>query len=138
MGFILQESHPLNIQQAFWVFRFWYISTSRSKVLYINILDIGGMSMLFEPKEETFKKHLSTPFNVLVALQQLEKEEKLLYQKKEKLMESEQRLLVRISNILQFRMQRNKELKEQVEILDRNCDELEKFLRSLLIYYKEP
>jgi hypothetical protein len=94
--------------------------------------------MLFEPKEETFKKHLSTPFNVLVALQQLEKEEKLLYQKKEKLMESEQRLLVRISNILQFRMQRNKELKEQVEILDRNCDELEKFLRSLLIYYKEP
>jgi hypothetical protein len=61
----------------------------------------------------------------------------VLDQKKEELMESEQRLLVRISNILQFRIQRNKELKEQVELLDRNCDELAKFLKSLLIYYKE-
>jgi hypothetical protein len=96
------------------------------------------MSMLFGPKEESFKKHLPTPFKVLVALEQLEKEEKVLDQKKEELMESEQRLLVRISNILQFRIQRNKELKEQVQLLDRNCDELAKFLRGLLIYYKEP
>ena len=93
--------------------------------------------MLIGPKKELLKKHLSTPSKVLMNLEQLEKEEELLNQKIEELMEAEQQLLFRISNKLQFKRQRNEELKERAELLERNCEELTKFLKSLL-YYSEP
>jgi len=94
--------------------------------------------MLFGPKKELIRKHLHTPFKVLMELDQMEKEEELLNQRKEELMEAEQQLLVRISNVLHSRRQRNKELKEEVGVLERNCEELTEFLESLHIYYKEP
>jgi hypothetical protein len=82
------------------------------------------MSMLFGPKKELVKKHTHIPFKVLVELDHLETEEELL--------------LARISDILYFRRHKNKELKEEVEILERNCEELTEFLRSYLTYYAEP
>jgi hypothetical protein len=94
------------------------------------------MSMLIIEKE-LIKNHLFTPFKILENIEQLEKEEKLLNQKIEELTESEQQLLFRISKVLNFKIQRNKQLKEQVEILERNCGELTKFLESLLTYHRE-
>jgi hypothetical protein len=96
------------------------------------------MSMLIIPEKELTKKNLITPFKFLEKLEQLEKEEELHNQKIEELMESEQQLLVRISNIVILEIQRNEELKEQVEVLERNCGELTKFLESLLTCYREP
>jgi polyhydroxyalkanoate synthesis regulator phasin len=96
------------------------------------------MSMLFGPKKELVEKHTHIPFKVLVELDQLETEEELLNQKKKELMEAEKKLLARISNILYFRRQRNKDLREDVELLERNCRELTEFLRSYIKYYAEP
>jgi hypothetical protein len=96
------------------------------------------MSMLFGPKKELVAKHTHIPFKVLVELDHLETEEELLNLKKGELIEAEQQLLVRISDILYFRRHKNKELKEEVEILERNCKELTEFLRSYLTYYAEP
>ena len=63
----------------------------------------------------------------------LEKEEVLLIQEREELIEAEQQLWNRISGLVQKKRQRNKELKVEVEQLRRKCGELAEVLnRSIM------
>ena len=109
------------------------MSVLRNMILYIKIFDIRGMSMLIAPEKELTKKYRFSHLMVLEHVEQLEKEEELLSQKKEKLMDAEQQLWVRISNALHYKIQRNKELKEEVELLGRKCEELTEILNRLSI-----
>lgn len=102
-------------------------------ILYIKIVDIQGISMLIAPEKELTKKYLFSHLMVLERLEQLEKEEELLNQKKEELMDAEQQLWVRISNALHYKIQRNKELKEEVELLGRKYKELIGILDRIII-----
>ncbi len=89
--------------------------------------------MLIAPEKELTKKYLFSHLMVLERLEQLEKEEELLNQKKEELMDAEQQLWVRISNALHYKIQRNKELKEEVELLGRKYKELIGILDRIII-----
>ena len=71
--------------------------------------------------------------NKLEDFEKLEKEEVLLIQEREELIEAEQQLWDRISGLVQNKRQRNKELKEEVEQLRRKCEGLTEVLnRSIM------
>ncbi len=89
--------------------------------------------MQIEP-EQNFKQCQFTYENILKDIEQLDTEKELLNEKIDELMESEQQLLVRITNALHFRKQRNEELKERVKILQSKCTELTDFLHSINTY----
>ena len=73
-----------------------------------------------ELPKETQDCHLSN----LDALDKLEKEAELLIQEKESLVETEEQLWFRVSVEIENRRQKNKELKQEIEILRRKCEEL--------------
>jgi hypothetical protein len=64
--------------------------------------------------------------NNLEIWEELEKEEELLFHEKNDLMAIEKHLWLRINDAtaIEKRKQRNKELKREVELLRRNCEEL--------------
>jgi hypothetical protein len=62
-------------------------------------------------------------FNNLEVYEETENEEKLLFQEND-LREAEEQFWLRNSDAIDNRKQRNKELKQEVELLRRKCDEL--------------
>jgi len=56
--------------------------------------------------------------------EELEKEAELLVQEKKDFVEAEEQLWLRISVAIEDKKQRNKELKQEVELLRRKCEEL--------------
>ena len=86
--------------------------------------------MQLEP-EQNFEQYRFTRENILKDIEHLDAEKELLNEKIDELMEAEQQLLVRITNALHFRKQRNEELKERVKILQSKCYELTEFLQSI-------
>jgi len=93
-------------------------------ILYIKIFDIRGTRMSTTPEKELTEENQNAHLNALENIERLEKEEELLIQEKERLIGAEQQLWVRISDAIQNRRQRNKELKEEIEQLRRRCEEL--------------
>lgn len=89
--------------------------------------------MLLEPENE-FKQCKFTHANILKDIEQLDQEKELLNERINELMDAEQQLLVRITNALHFRKQRNAELKERVNLLQTKCTELNEFLQSITTY----
>jgi hypothetical protein len=63
-------------------------------------------------------------------LERLEKEEDLLNQEKEGLMEAEEQLWTRISVEIENKRQKNKQLKQEVEQRRRKCEDLTKILNK--------
>jgi hypothetical protein len=103
----------------------------------LRSLDVQGISMLFAPQKELTEEYLFTDSNFWEEVEQLEKEKDLLNEKIEELMMAEQQLLIRISNAFLLKRQLNEELKEKVKLLERNCEELDKFLQSLTIFAEQ-
>lgn len=62
--------------------------------------------------------------NKLKFYEELEKEEEVLCQEKNDLMEAEKQLWLKISDAIENKKHRNKELKQEVEQLRRKCEEL--------------
>jgi DNA-binding transcriptional regulator GbsR (MarR family) len=60
----------------------------------------------------------------LKVYEELEKEEEMLFQEKKDLMEAEKQLWRRFSDAIEDKKQRNKELKQEVELLRRKCEEI--------------
>jgi hypothetical protein len=60
----------------------------------------------------------------LKVCEELEKEKAVLLQEKNDLGQAEKQLLLRISDAIENEKQRNKELKQEVELLQRKCEEL--------------
>jgi hypothetical protein len=62
--------------------------------------------------------------NKLKVYEELEKEEKSLFREQNDLMDAEKQLWLRISDAIENKKQRNKEMKQEVELLRRKCEEL--------------
>ena len=86
------------------------------------------MRMLNAQDNELTKENQDCHLNNLEVLEKLEKEAELLIQEKEGLVEAKEQLWLRISVVIETRKQRNKELKQEVELLRRKCIELTKVL----------
>jgi wyosine [tRNA(Phe)-imidazoG37] synthetase (radical SAM superfamily) len=91
------------------------MSVLRIIILYINILDIL-MTMLNIQHNELREENQ--------VWEELEKEAELLVQEKKDFVEAEEQLWLRISVAIEDKKQRNKELKQEVELLRRKCEEL--------------
>ena len=93
----------------------------------------SGVGMLntqhIELPEENRDCHL-IKFEVM---EELEKESELLVQEKEDFMKAEEQLWLRIGVAIEDKKQRNKELKQEVELLRRKCEELAKVLNGSII-----
>lgn len=105
-------------------FGFRNMKVSGRTILNINTHEVSGMRMLTTPEKELTKENQSPHLNALEDIEKLEKEEKVLIQEKEELIEAEQELWFRISDAIQKKRQSNKELREEVEQLRRRCEEL--------------
>jgi hypothetical protein len=86
--------------------------------------------MLNLQDNESSKENQDSHMNKLEDLERLEKEEELLNQEKEGLMEAEEQLWLRISIVIEDKRQKNKELKQEVEQLRRKCEELTRILNK--------
>jgi hypothetical protein len=73
-----------------------------------------------ESPEEIYDCNLDN----LKVYEEIENEEKLLFQEENDLEKAEKQLWLRNSDAIDDRRQRNKELKQEVELLRRKCDEL--------------
>lgn len=83
--------------------------------------------------KELPEEHQDCNLHKLKVYEELEKEEELLFQEKNDLMEAEKQLWLRFGKAIENKKQRNKELKREVELLRRKCKRLTAVLnRSIM------
>jgi hypothetical protein len=82
------------------------------------------MGMVKLQHNELPEENQDCNLNNLKVYEELEKEEELLFQEKNDLMEAEKQLWLRISDAIENKKQRNKEMKQEVELLRCKCEKL--------------
>jgi hypothetical protein len=82
------------------------------------------MQMLKLQHNELPEENQDCNLTNLKVCEELEKEKAVLLQEKNDLVQAEKQLLLRISDAIENEKQRNKELKQEVELLQRKCEEL--------------
>ena len=86
---------------------------------------------MFAQEKELTKESQSSHSEALEEVEDLEKEEELLIQEKEELLEVEQQLWNRINVAIQAKRQRNNKLRGEIELLRCKCKGLAEALNKI-------